>query len=350
MIFLYIPRTYLRVSGVVLIVLLIAGFFTSALGLNLKLARKNEVTLAAVGDIMVGRKVAEAMQNQGPHYPFIHTAEILKKADITFANLESPLGLPDKEFQRYGLFAPNPEAIEGLKYAGIDIVSLANNHACDCDKPVLLDTIKNLEQNKILYSGAGPNLEEARKPVIITKNGLRIAFLSYCDFSFIWSKLHPMFKASADEPGIAPLENNYLAADIKRAKKMADIVVVSLHFGQEYKDLPSQPQMESARLAIDSGAHLVLGHHPHCLQGIEKYKSGVIFYSLGNFVFDLKREKTKTGLIMQCTLTPDGVKDIELLPIYISNSQPQVLEGAWKESVLKRIADLSRRIPLPDKS
>lgn len=352
MIFVFIPRSYLRLGGLGLIILLIVGILNQALGLDLRLrfARKHEVSLVAVGDIMVGRRVAETMRLNGPRYPFARTAGILQDADITFANLESPLGLPNSKFRRYGLFAPNPEAVQGLKYAGIDIVSLANNHACDCDKPVLVDTMTNLKENQILYSGAGANLEKARRPTIIVKNGLRIAFLSYCEFSFIWSKLHPMFRATETAPGIIPLEKKYLVEDVRRARKIADVVVVSLHFGREYVDYPTKFQMETAHLAVDNGAHLVLGHHPHCLQGIERYKSGVICYSLGNFVFDLKREKTKTGMIFQCTLTPKGVKDIEILPVYITNSQPQPLEGTWKQSVLKKIDFISRRISAPDSS
>ncbi|ADI01050.1 CapA family protein [Syntrophothermus lipocalidus] len=343
---LFIPKIYLQLFGLAVIVALVTGVLYPALGMSLisRLSRNNEVSLVAVGDVMVGRRVAEAMRILGPGYPFAQTAGILTKGDITFANLESPLGLPNKNYPQYGLFKPNPSAIEGLRQAGIDIVSLANNHACDCGKAALLDTLTNLKQNRILYCGAGANLAEARRPVIITENGLRVAFLSYCDFSFIWSKQHSLFRAGT-EPGIAPLEKKYLVEDIPKACKMANVVVVSLHFGQEYTDCPTPSQVEAARLAVDSGADLVLGHHPHCLHGIEKYKSGLIFYSLGNFVFDLKREKTKTSMIVKCTLTPRGVPNYELLPVYISNCQPSLLAGQWKGSVLQRIDELSKCVP-----
>lgn len=344
MIVVFFPKTYLRLSGLAVIILLLAGLLYSASGLDLLLGQSHsrEISLVAVGDVMVGRRVAETTRIHGSRYPFAKTAGVLSRGDMTFANLESPLGLPGHTFQQYGLFRPNPAAVEGLKYAGFDIVSLANNHACDCGKAVLLDTLTNLRQNRILYCGAGANLREAREPIIIAKNGLRVAFLSYCDFSFIWNKQHSLFRATATEPGIAPLDEKYLVEDIQRARKMADVVVVSLHFGQEYADYPTQSQTEAARLAVDSGANLVLGHHPHCLQGVERYKSGLIFYSLGNFVFDLKREKTKTSMILKCTLTPQGVKDYEILPAYINNCQPYLLQGTWKDSVLKRINQLSR--------
>ena len=342
----FIPRIYLYYFAVGVFAVLVGGIICPAFGTGLisRLSPEHKVTLIAVGDVMVGRYVAEVMKGHGPAYPFIPTAGVLSQGDITFANLESPLGLPNRIYPQYGLFKPNPPAVEGLKHAGIDIVSLANNHACDCGKAALLDTIANLKQNGIRYSGAGADLAEARRPVIITENGLRVAFLSYCDFSFIWCKQHSLFRAG-EEPGIAPLEREYLVNDVRRAGKLADAIVVSLHFGQEYTDCPTQSQVEMARLAVDSGADLVLGHHPHCLQGIEKYKSGLILYSLGNFVFDLKREKTKTSIILKCTLGPRGVQSYELLPVYISDCQPRLLSGEWKNSVIRMIDELSRCVP-----
>ncbi len=342
----FIPRGYLRFLGLVVVTMLVTGIIYPVFGnvLMSQLSGEREVSLIAVGDVMVGRRVAEIMRMRGPGYPFVQTAGVLNQGDITFANLESPLGLPGRAYPQYGLFKPNPSAVEGLKLAGIDIVSLANNHACDCGKAVLLDTITNLKHHGIRFFGAGASLIEARRPVLITKNGLKVAFLAYCDFSFIWSKQHSLFLAG-EEAGIAPLEKEYLAEDVRQAAKMADVVVVSLHFGQEYTDCPTPSQVEAARLAIDSGAHLVLGHHPHCLQGIERYKSGFIFYSLGNFVFDLKREKTKTSVILKCTLTPQGVKSYELIPVYITDCQPRLLSGEWAKSVVRRIDELSKCVP-----
>lgn len=289
---------------------------------ELKEEESNNV-LVAVGDIMlsrhVGAKIRAAKDNR---LPFLKTANILQNADITFANLESPFNNKGEIVTKGMVFKAEPETIEGLVYAGIDIVSLANNHFGDQKIAGMDFTFKHLENNKIQFVGAGKNEIQAREPKIIEKNGVKFAFLAYADSS---SMTPTSYAATATKPGVAWLEEEKLVNDIKNAKSKSDIVVVSLHWGTEYQQMPNERQISLGRKAIDAGALLVLGHHPHVVQPYEKYKNGYIFYSLGNFVFDqMWSEKTRQGEIAKIYFKGKRIEKVEIIPVTIYDyNQPR---------------------------
>ena len=303
-----------------------------------------EITLAAVGDVMLARKLSKLMESKGLDYPFTKTAGLLSSADIAFANLESPFSHRGKQLPGKGIwFRAKPENIQALTQAGFDVLSIANNHALDYDSPAFLDTIQLLNENNIRAVGGGANIDEARTPVIIEEDGLKTAFLAYSEMAdMFWSYKYPRrLKADADTPGIAPSVPEQIEEDIALIRPNADLVVVSLHWGVEYQSEPEDYQREMAHSLIDAGADIIIGHHPHCIQGIEIYQGGLIAYSLGNFVFDQNwSEETKQGLLLQIKCGPQGWQEAKVLPVYINDGQPVIAE----DSIADRILSLTRRI------
>jgi len=271
------------------------------------------VTLIFVGDIMLDRGVELMVEKYGQgdfKFPFFKIANDLKEADILFGNLEGPISDKGKKVGSKYSFRANPKAIEGLKYAGFDILSVANNHIFDYGREAMEDNFKRLKEARIDYVGGGFNENEAYLPLIKEIGKTKIAFLAYTNLgSKNWA-------AKKDRSGIAWLEKKRLIEDVKEAKKLADIVVVSFHFGDEYQLKSNSEQKFFSRLAIDSGADLVIGHHPHVAQEIEKYKDGYIAYSLGNFVFDQGFSKeTMEGLLLKVLVENDKIR--EIIPIEI---------------------------------
>jgi len=225
------------------------------------------------------------------------------------------------------VFGADPVTIEGLKYAGFDVVSLANNHFGDQGLAGMYFTFSHLDENGIEYIGAGKSESQAREPKIIERHGVKFAFLGYND---IESAIRKGYAATSEKPGFAVLTKDNLIQDIQRAKKQAHIVIVSIHWGTEYEELPTKRQKELAYLAIDSGALLVIGHHPHIVQPSERYKDGYIFYSLGNFVFDqMWLENTRKGLIAKIFFEGGKIKEVETMKVTINDFYQPCLDD-WE--------------------
>ncbi len=310
-----------------------------------------EVTLTAVGDVMLGRKVARDIEANGLGWPFGLVSGRLGAADLTFCNLEAPLStagtpLPGKEIWLRG----KPEYAACLKEAGIDVVSLANNHILDYDTPALLETLSVLDQNGIKHCGGGRNITEARAPAVLEAGGLRVAFLAYTEFADIglfWSwDYERSFEATDKDAGCAPLRLAVVGEDIARARALADVVVVAYHWGLEDINYPKAfnpaNDLEAiARQTVDLGASLVLGTHPHAIQGLEVYHGGLIAYSLGNFVMDQRRDTQKESMILDVVLGPSGVVTARVTPVWIDTTRPRVLEGREGARLLAKINEIS---------
>lgn len=279
-------------------------------------------TILAVGDIMMSREVSVKINQFGPDYPFTNISDMTKSTNLTVGNLEAPFtaGQSDTDPNTM-IFGAELKSVQGLKNAGFDLVNLANNHFGNQGKEGMDLTFKTLNENNIDYFGT------TSQPLIKTIKDVRIAFLGYTE---------PIMKIEQ------------LKTDIAAAKTQADIIIVSMHAGYEYTPYANTRQIEFAHAAVDAGADIVIGHHPHVVQGIEDYKGKKIFYSLGNFVFDQPWSKeTKQGLMVK--LTFDGKKLIktDLIPIKIENwCQPRVLASDEPEynSILKRIQTASERL------
>lgn len=275
---------------------------------------------------MLGRTIGEMIATEGIEAPFLFTAETLAPADITLGNLECPIangGVPEEK--TYTFRAPL-KAAESLAYAGFDVVSLANNHALDYGPDALAQTIETLKAQGVQPLGAGMNIEEAYQPVFIEADGLRIAFLAFTDVSNI-DYDYLAWEAGPDTPGIAWAHHNRIEAGVRAAKAEADLVVVLFHNGYEIVQKVSALQQEVAHLAIDVGADLVIGSHPHVLQRIEEYNNGLIFYSMGNFVFDNFLFPPNYTAILNVTLDKDGVVSYEMMDVVVQlNGVPQMME------------------------
>lgn len=296
---------------------------------------------AAVGDVMLDRDVKKAALAHSWQWIFAEAAPLLRSMDLTFCNLECPIGSKGKFIN---MFQAPPEAIEGIVHAGIDIASLANNHILDYHHEGMLETMEILTKNNISGVGAGNNLEAARRPVILDVKGIKVGFAAYTEMWFVHAREPISWQATYDEPGVVPALQEYIWEDITDLRDEADVIIASFHWGKEYASQPTPEQKALARIAVDAGADLVLGHHPHVLQGIEFYKHGVIAYSLGNFVFDQRLPGTQESMVLEATLSKEGVLDLHLHPARIVNMRPVLLGGRNESHLLNRIAKLSLAI------
>lgn len=296
---------------------------------------------------MLDRGVAASLDEKGEGWAFSGVEDLLRSADITFVNLETSVTDRGSRMPGKGIwFRTSPERLSLLKDAGIDIVSAANNHIMDYDEISLMDTLSNLDDAGIMHVGAGKDLLSARLGRIITVNGLKVGFLAYSDFwDIFWTvKYRRTFAASADEPGMAPAIRAFMEEDIRRLKSHSDFVIVSVHWGDEYMPHPNAYQVERAHAAIDAGADVVLGHHPHVLQPFESYKSGLIFYSLGNFVFDQKKPRTTESMIAHIRLEMGKAPEAEVVPLRITDSRPAPMYRTDAAELLARLSDGSAKL------
>ncbi|MDO8603929.1 MAG: AmmeMemoRadiSam system protein B [bacterium] len=263
-------------------------------------------TLIFVGDIMLSREINNIMnKNSDWRYPFLKTADFLKNADLTFGNLEGPISRNGVKVGSIYSFKADPRSVEGLLYSGFDVLSVANNHIWDYGAEAFGDTLKILKDNGISYIGGGLSYEEAHMPVIREIRGAKIAYLGYTNL------LSLSLGNKNSKPAIAFPDKDQIILDVQKAKMHADIVIVSFHWGDEYETQHNSFQEELAHATIDAGAHLVVGHHPHVIQEIEKYNGGYIAYSLGNFVFDQNfSEDTKSGLVLTVALRDKKIVEI----------------------------------------
>jgi len=287
---------------------------------------ESEITVFAVGDIMLNRGVEFKIKENGNgdyRWLFLKIADDLQKADILFGNLEGPISAKGERVGSIYSFRAEPQVIEGLSFAGFDILSLANNHMLDYQRVALEDTMNILKENGIDYVGAGFNSKEAFSVKIKTIGNTKIGFLALTDLG------PEVWRAGENYSGIAWLnEENIeeIKEHIKTAKQKVDVLIVSFHSGEEYSREPTPSQVSFGRLFVDAGADLVIGHHSHVIQKIEKYKTGTIAYSLGNFVFDQGfSQETMEGLLLEIIIKENKIKEVNSINIKISNSfQPSI--------------------------
>jgi poly-gamma-glutamate synthesis protein (capsule biosynthesis protein) len=246
----------------------------------------------------------------------------LATADILFGNLEGPVSDQGKNVGSQYSFRMDPEVIKALAAAGFDAVSVANNHAGDWSLAAFADTLKRLGGAKILAVGGGENRAAATAVKVIERDGLRYGFLGATDVGPNW------LAAKAKQAGIVVASDPAWPDLIKQAASSVDFLIVSYHFGDEYQTTPNARQRQLAELAIDQGAKLVIGHHPHVIQPVERYGEGLIAYSLGNFIFDQYfSEATMNGAALVVEVVEGKVADFKILPVAISPKfQPVVAD------------------------
>lgn len=291
------------------------------------------LSLIAVGDIMLSRNVEQKMIKQNDwRYPFRETYRVTTTGDIIFGNLESPLIEGPIVQTGEMVFRADPKSAAGLQFAGFTVLSLANNHLMNKGTAGLKKTIETLDRANIAHAGAGTDSRSANYPAILTVKGKKVGFLAYTDSAFTPAG----YEATPSKAGCAFMDVQTMQQDITDLKKNVDIIVVSMHAGTEYATQPNEKQKAFARTAIDNGAALVIGHHPHVLEPYERYQEGYILYSLGNFVFDqMWSEPTREGAIANITFTDNAVSAINFVPIKIFYfSQPRLLSDSEGQPIL----------------
>lgn len=298
------------------------------------------VKLAFVGDVLLGEYVGQLLAQQGYDYPYAHVGDKLRAADLAIANLET--AITDADGEKPGLktyeFRSDPAVLPAFREAGFDLVNLANNHTLDFGPDALRDTMRHLKENGILHVGAGETADEAFQPAYIEANGLKIAVLGV-------SRVIPdvTWKAGKNTIGLADTYNyTRPVEEIKKAAEQADIVVVLAHWGEEGMEEPHpQKQVELGRRFIDAGADLIVGSHPHVLQGVERYGNGWIAYSLGNFIFTKsKNPLTYDTAILEAACTKEGC-ELQWFPFRADTPQPQPMDDAKREALLAKLSGLS---------
>lgn len=291
-------------------------------------AEPKQTTLLFGGDVMLSRGINDVMRKRNDFfYPFRQINDFTAEADITVVNLESPISSQGENKGSIYSFRADPRAIVGLIFAGIDVVTFANNHTGDYGTEAISETLELLRWAEIDTVGVGVDMNDARKARFLEVNDLKIAFLGATPLSPAW------LTRWDSAPAVAPFDEQLMIENIATARRDgADIVAVLLHWGNEYetKHLPSQEEI--AHRLVDAGATLIIGHHPHVVQEVERYNGGVIAYSLGNFVFDQNfSADTNHGLLLKIVLGGKDIASVEEIPIQFSSSyQPFVKKDTTK--------------------
>jgi gamma-polyglutamate biosynthesis protein CapA len=298
------------------------------------------LTAHFVGDMMLGRHVEEVTARYGYDYLFRYVEPLFRQSNFVTGNFEHPVLQGDEseypateKFIRIG--AP-PESVEALKRNHFSNVTLANNHTMDFGVPGLRDTLETFEQADMPYVGAGRNESDAQEILYQEVNGLTIATLGFTD-SYVQG-----FSAAGLRGGVLTIPTDFTNAEavinmltlIRRAKQNADLVLVHVHWGQEYDNSPHPRQVSIGRAFANAGADIIIGHHPHVLMSTEvyeheQYEDSIIFYSLGNFIFDQGWSRTRESAIAEYKLYPDGTARVEMIPMYIREATPRPVQGLF---------------------
>ncbi|HEY1753869.1 MAG TPA: CapA family protein [Bryobacteraceae bacterium] len=281
--------------------------------------RPPETRLLFGGDVMLSRFVGKiARERHDPASPLRDLAPVLRGADLAFVNLEAPFSDRGHVVESGMVFKAEPEMIEALQTAGIAIVSTANNHARDCAGYGVEFTLDWLAGHGIATVGTAKTPELAHQGTVLERNGIRFGFLAYT-----YDQSNGNHKDV--DLRVPVMDTAQMRDDVRNLRLRADVAIVSMHAGIEYSPLPNTQQKEFAHAAIDAGARLVVGHHPHVTQPWEKYGSGVIFYSLGNLVFDqFQRAETQRGLLAEATFFGKALVHAGVIPVDIVRTVPRL--------------------------
>ena len=296
-----------------------------------------EYSVIGVGDIMLGDRTREPIQKFGEDYPFAGVLPLLKRSAIVCGNLEGPFAHGADRQDRTFSYRVDPKLVYALKRANVNVVTLANNHLMDCGREGVLETFDALNNAGIHMIGAGRNEAAAHEPVVLDAGPLRVGILGY-----YWNR---RCAATRDLPGSATDATDWLKADIESLRRHVDRIVTVFHWGVPYERIPHPDNQAKARLAVDLGADVVIGHHPHIVQPFEIYKDRPIFYSVGNFTFGSGNSKAE-GLMVAARFEPQETI-VDIYPIYVKNRdprvnyQPKVLVGAAGRKTLQRLAAIS---------
>ena len=297
-------------------------------------------TVTAAGDVILGRKVDEKLVAYGDYTrPFHAVADELAAADLTLVNLECTLTDAVTPPHHWGTFSfgSSTRAVDGLRYAGIDVVSLANNHSRDMGLRPFVEMLEALEAAEIGHVGGGRDRAEAHAPHIVEIRGTRFAILGYDEIG------SAQYGATHDTPGTAAMMEEAVRRDVADARARADVVIPFFHWGVEYTNRPTERQRRIAHAAVEAGAALVLGSHAHWVQAVEFYDGAFIAYGLGNFVFDQDWSvETTQGVILQTSFVDGRLASVRFQPVQIRDlHQPHFVDRPTGRRILDRMFGVS---------
>lgn len=286
------------------------------------------------GDVTLGYFYPQIAPKEGKifDWPFAKLKDIFSRADVVMVNCENAITNYDIKVPKTFNFKMNPELVAIFRLHKIQ-VTLANNHVFDYGRKGLEDTLKYLDESGIYHVGAGANLDKARKPIIRQIKGKKIAFLAYGNYS----------PAGKNTPGTAYSTPEHVIEDIREAKKDGcDYVVVNFHWGIERATEPTVSDRELAHLAINNGADLIIGHHPHVLQPVEVYKGKVIAYSLGNFVFGGNSRYPRDSMLLEA-IFQENVLSYRKIPIRIDPQETRYQPYILKDNDVQELDYLAKK-------
>ena len=310
-------------------------------------------TILFTGAIVPGRCVQAAIDEQGnADFLYEDLRELVSSADLAVGTLNAALSdyPPHTGCIKTFVLVGSSNNADAMANAGFDVVSVATNHIKNCGLSTcgdraFLDTMDNLKRVGILPVGAGNNIQEAMQPVVVEINGIRFGFVSLGEVEA---------RAFADEntPGIAPLPGDFAEAEanlrsaITTARQISDVVIAMPHWGSDYSDTPNYRQLYFDKVAVDAGADLVIGNHPHVIQGMCEIEGVPVFYSLGSFVFDQDWSvETQQGIVVVVTFEGTELRDYQVIPVHIDgNGHVQVAETPEYEEILARFQELSDQL------
>jgi hypothetical protein len=296
----------------------VAGPDTGAVSPS-RLVHIRDVVLASVGDINLGDGPAQEMSVHGLRWPWLSVAPLLRSADIAFGNLECAIATRGRPVAKQYRFRGSPAALAAARsFAGLDVVNLANNHTGDFGADAFLDTRRHVARLGIAGVGAGANLALAARPSVVQRLGLRIAFVGFSEI------LPAEFFAGPDKPGTVFASPGAVAAGVSAARRRADVVVATFHWGVERAGRENARQRELASVALRAGATVVIGAHPHVLHPVVRRGHRLIAYSLGNFVFSMGGGATSRTGVLLVRLSTRGVESSTLRRAVISSAQPRL--------------------------
>lgn len=299
------------------------------------------VMLGLTGDVMLGRMVNEVIDRHGYAYPWGDLLPLLQEPGLLLVNLETTLTHSEQRIPKRFNFRASPDKVRSLVLAGVDVCNLANNHILDYSVSGLRETLAVLDRHGIAHTGAGLDAAAARSPVITQINGLRIAILGVTDNE-------PDWQARADTAGTHYLSISQpepLLLQIRNLDKQVDLLVLSIHWGANYRRQPSDSFVHLAHRLVDAGVDILHGHSAHIFQGIEFYRGGVILYDTGNFVDDYlvyPDYRNDQSIYYRFLVSSAGIEELELVPVRIRRGEVNRATGKDYEQILQRQRALSR--------
>ncbi|WP_173918612.1 CapA family protein [Halobacillus sp. Marseille-Q1614] len=296
--------------------------------------KESMFTASIVGDIMFGRYVNEVTSKHSYDHHFDKVRSLLENSDYVSGNLEHPVVTNENivPIEKPYNFKTEPEAVTALKNANFTVANLANNNTLDYGVQGLTETIQTFNEAELGFVGAGQSLAEAEQIHYAEYNGITVATLGFNDI------LNDSTRATESGGGVLGADPQTFLPLIKEADENADLVFVNVHWGKEYEHQVEPKQRDYAHAMADAGADAIFGSHPHVLSPVEKYKDTMIFYSLGNFIFDQGWSRTKESAIVQYNLQEDGRASYEIHPAFIEETQPALLteKNKYRSSIIRR--------------